>query len=922
MHCRNSSDHEGFVNVVNVVTKEMKKIADSMALLELANVVLTSTALDKSRGNRCIDVGFASDLSTKRDDSDEWGGLAVPNPLKYSKSPIFIQALVGMSNMISHACPQEMVGKVFADLKRQRLFAGKLGPGNLIEALRVALTNENHLVLPHVDKHNCESEFFQGVINYSCWLQLSDGKWWRLSIIGYSRRSCAGALRRRDLYWPLVERIASFYESMPAERKVISSALLVDANSNEARHLPPHSNKCVFYSVYVDCLRRLQAKYNFSIWHLLAMLTNTVASESPDFFVAATKHYLSLTGKDEKCVGSLCYLDLAISFYDRIFDDKEKRQLAGTPTPGQRHQPHNNRRQPRSVLVKSIHNFFALYDACLLLDKKLSSDAHYFARAVGTLVQGCDVTGVYGAGPLTAQHLVHISVLCGCLPVQFIRQAEIGEKTGSYAYLARWEGLVDHQEDTRQLLACVCCRLGISSFVAENLVCKFGQAQVLQPPKPLPVPNKPEGLHSSRVNKRQRSGNGQEVGRQSNKNECLVWTKTKPSPYRDSVYPHQSLFDFDNDNNLVAITSTSERTVPTLASQCDVEPRPPTLTKQTFAFWGRKIRGTRLIPVKESTRNHVKFLKATHPAIYGQGEDAKDALPQMESAKKQRLRVLASKPSAKVTMSAIITPSKKRARRTREGAKISKAVIITPSKKRACRTREDTKISKAVIITPARRTKRAAAYAICDDSDLEDNGGGTDEGGSDDYYKLAQKPSLRLPDRLMLPLQDMAMAAIGFPRFQRKMLMIKRVSRPPPDGGREVMFVAASLSCSPSEGQGRHLPRFWRPVAASAGVEIPESFFPAPFIVEDGIRYHSTQSQAEFDCFMAAIHTGSKSRVSELLSTKKFRFQGPCVSLYYDRRCPGTTHAIIVRNLGGTWLFSFVDARGTCFGKSFPVVIT
>ena len=74
VHCRNSSDHEGFVNVVNVVTKEMKKIADSMALLELANVVLTSTALDKSRGNRCIDVGFASDLSTKRDDSDEWGG--------------------------------------------------------------------------------------------------------------------------------------------------------------------------------------------------------------------------------------------------------------------------------------------------------------------------------------------------------------------------------------------------------------------------------------------------------------------------------------------------------------------------------------------------------------------------------------------------------------------------------------------------------------------------------------------------------------------------------------------------------------------------------------------------------------------------------------------------------------------------------
>ena len=117
MHCRNSSDHEGpFLNVVNVVTKEMKKIADSMALLELANAVLTSTKLDTSRGNRCIDVGFASDLSTKRDDSDEWGGVAVPNPLGHSKKTIFVQALIGMSKMIRHCCPQEMVGKVFADL--------------------------------------------------------------------------------------------------------------------------------------------------------------------------------------------------------------------------------------------------------------------------------------------------------------------------------------------------------------------------------------------------------------------------------------------------------------------------------------------------------------------------------------------------------------------------------------------------------------------------------------------------------------------------------------------------------------------------------------------------------------------------------------------------------------------------------------
>jgi hypothetical protein len=98
--------------------------------------------------------------------------------------------------------------------------------GNRIEALRVALSNKNCLVKIHVDNNNDVSENFQGVINYSCWILLSDGEWHRLSLIGYSRKSAAGCIRRRDLYMPLVERIVSFYYELPAERKFITPALL------------------------------------------------------------------------------------------------------------------------------------------------------------------------------------------------------------------------------------------------------------------------------------------------------------------------------------------------------------------------------------------------------------------------------------------------------------------------------------------------------------------------------------------------------------------------------------------------------------------------------------------------------------------------------------------------------------------------
>jgi hypothetical protein len=159
------------------------------------------------------------------------------------------------------------------------------------------------------------------------------------------------------------------------------------------------------------------------------------------------------------------------------------------------------------VIVASIENFIRLHKACALLDPKLASDGHYYARAVATLVQGYSTSGVYGAGALTAQHLIHIAVLCGFYPPQFICHAEIGETTNSYAYLRNWEGMVDHLEDTRQLLACLCKMLGVTALVAENIVCKFGrseQTKAVQPPTPKVVPNKPVNLQTGRMKKRKR----------------------------------------------------------------------------------------------------------------------------------------------------------------------------------------------------------------------------------------------------------------------------------------------------------------------------------------------------------------------------------------------------------------------------------
>lgn len=53
------------LNVLNAPKKKMKDVADNLPLLDLANAVLASRQKDTARGNKCIDVGWASDLNTK-----------------------------------------------------------------------------------------------------------------------------------------------------------------------------------------------------------------------------------------------------------------------------------------------------------------------------------------------------------------------------------------------------------------------------------------------------------------------------------------------------------------------------------------------------------------------------------------------------------------------------------------------------------------------------------------------------------------------------------------------------------------------------------------------------------------------------------------------------------------------------------------
>jgi hypothetical protein len=130
-------------------------------------------------------------------------------------------------------------------------------------------------------------------------------------------------------------------------------------------------------------LTRLQKHLHLSVWHVLALVTNPIVSETPEYFHFVSHYFLNLSGKKLQKIWALGPTALALNFYSH-------------------------------------------------LDSKLASDPHFYGKAVANVEAGYQSTSVFGAGCLTAQHLIHIGALCGLFPPEMLLHAEIGTTTNSY----------------------------------------------------------------------------------------------------------------------------------------------------------------------------------------------------------------------------------------------------------------------------------------------------------------------------------------------------------------------------------------------------------------------------------------------------------------------------------------------------------
>jgi hypothetical protein len=75
--------------------------------------------------------------------------------------------MVAMSKMVDLVCPASIRGKVYQDdAERESQFPAEIVLGNILEVLRVSLTNKQHLLGCHEDNKNDNHQLYRGVINY------------------------------------------------------------------------------------------------------------------------------------------------------------------------------------------------------------------------------------------------------------------------------------------------------------------------------------------------------------------------------------------------------------------------------------------------------------------------------------------------------------------------------------------------------------------------------------------------------------------------------------------------------------------------------------------------------------------------------------------------------------------------------------
>lgn len=136
--------HEGknyeneFMCMCNEFAEKTEDIVSQFNFETLAKACKAENKLKDARNNYCVDKGFTLDMNTTRRKVEL--GIAKPNIQTGSRDPVHTKAFQLTSRLAPLVVPVSLRKGLCHDEDREKEFARDLCDGNIVEALRVALT--------------------------------------------------------------------------------------------------------------------------------------------------------------------------------------------------------------------------------------------------------------------------------------------------------------------------------------------------------------------------------------------------------------------------------------------------------------------------------------------------------------------------------------------------------------------------------------------------------------------------------------------------------------------------------------------------------------------------------------------------------------------------------------------------------------
>ena len=191
------------------------------------NTTTTTSSVSRQTSTHFADFGYTSSMCTSRQKSAT--GVSKPRMKPGTSDPDVIGCFRALSSIVKNAKIPWLEHPGFeayvdADYpERHGIFAGIIDSQNVLEAVRLNVTDLNNKCGAHSDKLNSPQASLSMVVGLS---KIVGTK--RIAMNGYSRRAGDSYLKERSRIKPLVDHLLEVYSSTPYNQQVLSPHTLFE----------------------------------------------------------------------------------------------------------------------------------------------------------------------------------------------------------------------------------------------------------------------------------------------------------------------------------------------------------------------------------------------------------------------------------------------------------------------------------------------------------------------------------------------------------------------------------------------------------------------------------------------------------------------------------------------------------------------